>query len=112
MAGRGSAPGERRGGRKPGSPNKATVARQQAVANSGLTPLEYMLQVMRDEGAPQPLRLDAAHKAAPFVHPKLASVEVNAKGEALSASISLDGLTPQEVARIYQEMVARPPPAL
>lgn len=72
---RGSAPGERRGGRQKGVPNRATIKRQIEVAASGLTPLEYMLQVMRDKKATQELRLDAAHKAAPFVHPRLSAVE-------------------------------------
>lgn len=43
---------------------------------SGLTPLDFMLGVMRNEANPQDVRLDAAHKAAPYVHAKLASVEL------------------------------------
>jgi hypothetical protein len=38
-----------------------------------------MIGVMRDENNPTDLRLDAANKAAPFVHPKLASIELDAK---------------------------------
>jgi hypothetical protein len=72
---RGSRPGERRGGRRKGTPNKATAARQAAVAASGLTPLDYLLSVMRDEGADPHTRLDAAKAAAPFVHPRMAQVE-------------------------------------
>lgn len=62
-------------GRKAGTPNKATAERQQAVAESGLTPLDYMLSVMRDEDKQFDVRLEAAKAAAPYVHPKLASVE-------------------------------------
>jgi hypothetical protein len=47
---RGSQPGERRGGRAKGIPNKASAKRAEAVAASGLTPLDYMLDLMR-EGA-------------------------------------------------------------
>src|SRR2546430_10630443 len=47
MAGGGSKPGERRGGRKRGTPNKASAARQAEVAASGVTPLEVMLDNMR-----------------------------------------------------------------
>jgi len=65
------------GGRKPGSRNKATAERERVLAASGLTPLEYMLGVMRDEEAPQPARLDAAKAAAPFVHPRLSAVELS-----------------------------------
>ena len=68
--------GRREGaGRKLGSPNKATIARQAEIAASGLTPLDYMLQVMRDEEADTAARLDAAKAAAPYVHPRLTSIE-------------------------------------
>ncbi len=62
-------------GRPPGAVNKATAARQAEVAASGVTPLEYMLQIMRDEAADEAKRLDAAKAAAPYVHPRLAAVE-------------------------------------
>ncbi len=39
-------------GRKRGVPNRALAAREAAIAASGLTPLEYMLTTMRDEGKP------------------------------------------------------------
>jgi hypothetical protein len=63
------------GGRKKGTPNKASAAKAAEVAASGLTPLEYMLEVVRDLDAERSVRLDAAAKAAPYVHPKLASIE-------------------------------------
>jgi hypothetical protein len=47
MAGGGSKPGERRGGRQKGTPNKASAARQAEVAATGVTPLEVMLDNMR-----------------------------------------------------------------
>lgn len=72
---RGSQPGERRGGRKKGIPNKATIARQEAVAASGLTPLDFLLQTMRDESKEFGVRLDAAKAAAQYVHPKLQPVD-------------------------------------
>src|SRR5579859_2030311 len=67
------------GGRKPGIPNKASIKRQAEVAASGLTPLEYMLKVLRDESAPLPERMDAAKSAAPYIHPKLAAIEHSGK---------------------------------
>lgn len=66
-------------GRKKGSPNKKTAEVQKAVAESGTTPLEYMLQVMRNPLAEEHQRLDAAKSAAPYVHAKLSSIEMNAK---------------------------------
>ena len=67
--------GRKTGGRRKGTPNKATATRQAEIAASGLTPLDYMLSVMRDEQADKVARLDAAKAAAPYVHPKLASVD-------------------------------------
>lgn len=69
------ATGKKTGGRASGTPNKATSAKAAEVAASGLTPLDYMLGVMRNEQNSLDVRLDAANKAAPYVHPKLAAVE-------------------------------------
>jgi hypothetical protein len=62
-------------GRKKGIPNRASAERQAAIQASGLTPLEYMLTTMRDESKPEAVRLDVAKAVAPYVHPRLASVE-------------------------------------
>jgi hypothetical protein len=62
-------------GRKPGVPNKATAEKRAEIEASGLTPLDYMLSVLRDENKPADMRMDAAKAAAPYVHAKLASVE-------------------------------------
>ncbi len=70
MAGRGSAPGERRGGRRKGTPNRATAAREAEIAASGMTPLDYMLSVLRDEDASIKERMWAAVAAAPYCHAK------------------------------------------
>jgi len=66
-------------GRKKGTPNKRTAEVVKAVEESGLTPLEYLLSVMRDEETDQRERLNAASMAAPYVHAKLSSIELNAK---------------------------------
>lgn len=62
-------------GRTRGSLNKRTIAAKEALALSGLTPIDYMLSVMRDEKAPRDVRMDAARSVAPYVHPKLAAIE-------------------------------------
>jgi hypothetical protein len=72
------AAGRKTGGRQKGTPNKVTAERQAEVAASGLTPLDYLLEVMRDGKADEDRRLEAAKAAAPFVHPKLSNVEMNA----------------------------------
>jgi hypothetical protein len=72
--------GVKTGGRKKGVQNKASAAKVAAVEASGLTPLDYMLQTLRDELKPAEIRMDAAKAAAPYVHPKLANVEHTGKG--------------------------------
>lgn len=62
-------------GRKAGIPNKASVERQKKVAASGQTPLDYMLEVMRDRKADLSRRDEMAKAAAPYVHPRLASMQ-------------------------------------
>ena len=66
-------------GRPKGSKNTASVARQEQIARTGLTPLEFMLARMRDETADMRDRVYAANAAAPYVHPKLANFELGNK---------------------------------
>lgn len=73
------ATGKKTGGRKKGTPNKATAAKARQIEASGLAPLDYMLTVLRDERAEQHARMEAAKAAAPYVHPRLASIEHTGK---------------------------------
>jgi hypothetical protein len=70
----GSKPGERRGGRQPGTLNKKTAlvntAFAAAASSPGLSPLDFFLAVMRDPSIPPDWRFKAAQAAAPYVHPK------------------------------------------
>jgi hypothetical protein len=68
-------------GRPKGSRNKRTLELQQRVAQSGLTPLDYMLSIVRDEKREDAIRLEAAKSAAPYVHPRLNSIELKADVE-------------------------------
>ena len=69
---RGSKPGERRGGRKKGTPNRATTAKVAALnaasADLGATPLSFLLSVMRDASVSTDLRISVAKTAARLVH--------------------------------------------
>jgi hypothetical protein len=69
--------GVKTGGRRKGSINKVTAQQRAEARASGLTPLEYMLAVLRDETQPSERRDDMAKAAAPYVHPKLTSIEGN-----------------------------------
>jgi hypothetical protein len=79
-----------RGGRRPGSgrPKGAATKKTREIADraaaEGITPLEYMLQIMRRETAHEDpkvevaretLAFEAAKAAAPYMHPRLAAVE-------------------------------------
>ena len=70
--------GKREGaGRPAGAVTRRTREVAEAAAQSGLTPLDYMLTILRDEDQPQDERKWAAEKAAPYVHAKLSSVEMS-----------------------------------
>jgi hypothetical protein len=82
--------GKREGaGRKPGVPNIKTKELVEKVEASGLTPLNYMLSILRDEALSREERFEAAKAAAPFVHAKLAAVE-HSGGLNLSHEDALD----------------------
>jgi hypothetical protein len=83
-----------KGGSRKGIPNKATAAKAAAIAASGLTPLDYLLKVMRDEAEQPDARRDAAKAAAPYVHPKLASVELSGRdGGPIEHAVDVSGLS-------------------
>ena len=79
--------GKRTGaGRKAGSATKKTRAIADQAIEEGISPLEFMLQIMRtapSDGVEDPklladlqaMRFEAAKAAAPYIHPKLASIE-------------------------------------
>ena len=67
-----------RPGRPKGAKNKRTQAVEAAVAASGITPLEFMLDVLQNDVADIKDRMWAAQNAAPSVHAKLSSTEVKA----------------------------------
>jgi hypothetical protein len=67
--------GTRIGGRQKGTPNKITVEREQEIAASGLTPLDWMLSVLRDPTQDNARRDEMAKSAAPYVHPRLSSIQ-------------------------------------
>jgi hypothetical protein len=62
-------------GRPRGSRNKRTRTLLEAAQTGGEMPLDYMLRVMRDPSAAAKRRDEMAKAAAPFLHPKLASIE-------------------------------------
>jgi len=60
------------------------------AVSEGLTPLQYMVDILRDESQTHAVRMDAAKTAAPYMHPRLATAEMQGHdpewfGEALWA---------------------------
>lgn len=71
--------GKRQGaGRKKGQVSQQTKRRveiaEQALA-TGITPLDFMLAILRDENRDDRERFMAAKEAAPYLHPRLSAVE-------------------------------------
>ncbi len=84
--------GRKTGGRRKGTANRASIARAAAIAASGLTPLDYMLSVMRDEEADAKRRDAMASAVAPYVHPRLSTTELTGKdGEGLTIILGRHG---------------------
>jgi hypothetical protein len=71
-------------GRRPGGRNTKSREIADKAAAEGITPLEYMLSLVRMDSAHdnekiqtarEALRFEAAKAAAPYMHPRLAAVE-------------------------------------
>lgn len=82
------AAGKKTGGRSKGTPNKATTAKEATIAASGLTPLDFMLSVLRDESLAFDARMDAAKSAAPYVHPKRAPVDAEGNDSGITVIVN------------------------
>ena len=88
MARGGARPGA---GRKPGQTTKLNEKARAKALEGGISPLDYMLCILRDEQNPEAVRFEAAKAAAPYVHAKLAAIE-HSGGLALSHEDALNEL--------------------
>jgi hypothetical protein len=88
-------------GRPKGASNSKALALAKKAMDEGLTPLEYLLQVMRDESNERAARLDAAKAAAPYMHPRLSSVDVKNSDGSLKPEPVQDGVL-GALARIHE----------
>ncbi len=68
------------GTRRRATPKNAAAERRPETAKSALTPLGYMLQVLRDPESTRDEKKWAAQQAAPFVHARLASMKAGGSG--------------------------------
>jgi hypothetical protein len=108
----GSRPNLGKGGRsEKRGPTKSVTQRKEAIdaqielaEYTGVTPLEYMLSVMRNHKLDVTVRLTAARDAAPYVHAKLQSITV--KGDPNSPLHNVQ-LTPNEYQSIVTEALKK-----
>ena len=91
-------------GRKPGVPSRKTIARLRIAGEAkagGIEPLALMLQAMRslwaqDDPAAKFKAVEIARDCAPYIHPRLSSVDQRTtfEGDTLAALLrEIDGLT-------------------
>ena len=92
--------GKKTGGRTKGTPNRATARREREIAKSGITPLEYMLKVMRNPKLDGARRDDMAKAAAPYVHPKLAAHQHTGANGGPIQTVDLTKLSDDEFTRL------------
>ena len=73
---RGAKAGERRGGRKTGTPNKRTLAVAEKLETLGCDPIEGMARIAMDENAELGLRAQMYRELAHYIAPKRKAMEV------------------------------------
>jgi hypothetical protein len=100
-------------GRKPGTKNPATIAREKLLnevavraadaADIGVdaTPLDFMLNIMRDPAIPFAMKFEAAKAAAPYVHPRLSQVDSR-----VTKVTDVAELTPEQIDRLLADRLA------
>ena len=95
MAGRGKPKGlAKSGGRQKGGVDK--IKREAILAAQGITPLDYMLGIVRNEQEDKTVRLDAAKAAAPYVHARLQTTTLAGDPE---KPLKVDNMSDLEVSR-------------
>lgn len=66
------------GGAREGAGRKRRPA---YVPDGLLTPLDYLIGIMRDDGQTQAARIDVAHKVLPYTSARLLSADIQADSE-------------------------------
>jgi len=94
-------------GRPKGARTKKSSQIAERAAKEGKTPLEFMLEIMRNDSCPEnadpaafhAMRFEAAKAAAPYIHPRLASQTIRGPGE--------DGEHRMVLTAPWMEMIAK-----
>ena len=89
--------GKRAGaGRPPGARNIRSEETARQIQESGLTPLQFLMDIVRDDDAPRKERIECARAAAPFCHAKLSSIDM----ELNTTKRSIEDYEPAELIEI------------
>ena len=67
------------GGHRPNSGRKST--KHEYIDDGLITPLMFMLAIMRDETAPKQARYMAAKDCAPYCHARLQNTQLDVEGD-------------------------------
>ena len=103
MAGPGKPKGlPKSGGRQKGAVDK--IKREAILAAQGITPLDYMMGIIRNEHEDKTVRLDAAKAAAPYVHARLQAVTLAGDPE---NPIKVESISELEVSRRLAFLLAK-----
>ena len=106
--------GRREGaGRKPGVPQRHPVRKRQAVVAmeagaAGLTPVDYLLGIMRNDELDLAVRLDAAKAVAPYVHPRLAVIDSTTRAEVSTSTLTKEERRERARRAILEAFAERP----
>lgn len=94
-------------GRKPGTPYRSSIQGAKSLRERfPVFPLEYMLNVINDPTASHERKDYIARAAAPYVHPRLASVDINNIPKPEQHNIDLTKLSDEELA-LFTRLVAK-----
>jgi hypothetical protein len=68
-------------GRKPGQSTKLNEEARVAALEGGISPLDYMLALLRNESNAWDVRFEAAKAAAPYMHAKLSTTDSTVRAD-------------------------------
>jgi hypothetical protein len=106
----GSKPGERRGGRSKGTPNKRTIAVAEKLEELGYDPIEGMARITVDEKLKMSIRAQMHKELAQYVASKRKAIEVRGEAgqsfiDALREANSRRDISGPDVSAIVQDKI-------
>ena len=96
-------------GKKPNSFKEVDAAMKEVVLTSGITPITYLVAVLRDPGVDMRVRVQVAAMMLPYLHSKApVTIEGNADRPVVVDAVKatrLDRLTPDELGQLESLML-------